>query len=127
MSSRNQRYENSRARRPRAVIVIKYYHPLSRISGIIGLLTPLTKYLARRYDVHVVTYRQTPPLEKVVHREGYTIHRVSPSFPVAAAIKVRALAPSIVLLVSGIHSYPLDQSSAQPSDDTVRSDQEATH
>jgi glycosyltransferase involved in cell wall biosynthesis len=89
------------------VIVVKYYHPLDRLSGIIGYLTPLAKYLARHYDLHIVTYRQRQPLETPFRRDGYTVHRVFPFFPSAAAIKVRELAPSIVLVVSGMHSYSL--------------------
>lgn len=87
----------------RVAVVVKYYLPMARISGIVSYLSLVVDELGRTADVHVVT--ACPPDadrgELVVG--GATVHRVRGPFPLTAARAVRGLAPDALLVVSGIY------------------------
>ncbi len=87
----------------RVVLVVKYFPPLPRVSGIIGFLGVLSDALGHHVDLHVVTHRPRGDSRKVVERPTSTVHRVAGPFPVAAARAVRRLNPAATIVVSGIH------------------------
>lgn len=94
----------------RVAVVVKYYLPMVRISGIVSYLSLVVDELARGADVHVVT--ACPPGEAAGElRVGRaTVHRVAGLFPARAARTVRRFRPDALLLVSGI--YDLRQAAA---------------
>lgn len=87
----------------RLVVVVKYFPPLERVSGIVGFLSVLCRELARHVDVVVVTHRPRGDDRKEVMRDGYRIVRIGGSFPVGAGAWVRSADADAVLFVSGIH------------------------
>ncbi len=91
----------------KVAVVVKYYPPIERVSGIIGLLTVLNRALSRSADVHVVTSRAGTSAPATLSLDGYQIHRVAGPFPVAAAAKVRQLRVDATIFVSGIHETRL--------------------
>lgn len=93
--------------KPRLAVVVKYYHPMKRISGIIGYLEVLFRQLAQTHDLHVVSYRTRGESVPTISKDSYTIHKVGFPFPACAALKLRRLAPRVVIVVSGINNLKL--------------------
>ncbi len=93
--------------KPRLVLIVKYYLPTQRISGVISLVRLLVAGLARRFDVHVVAWRAEPEGPEYVEIEGCAIHRVGAPFPLRAGVKANALRPDAVLVVSGVNDMHL--------------------
>jgi glycosyltransferase involved in cell wall biosynthesis len=89
--------------KPHIAIVVKYYPPLTRISGIVTFISLLARHLAARAEVSVVTYRPTRRDAAELEIDGCAIHRVDAPFPVASGHKVRSLRPDVTLVVSGVH------------------------
>ena len=86
----------------RIAVVVKYYPPLERVSGIIGYLTVLNRHLTGKVELHVVTSRRRGDECRLLEHDGYTVHRVVGCFPVSAGRAVRALQPDAFLFVSGL-------------------------
>lgn len=89
--------------KPRIAIVVKYYPPLTRISGIVTFISLLARHLAARAEVSVVTYRPSRNDTAELEIDGCAIHRVDAPFPVMAGRRVRALRPDVTIVVSGVH------------------------
>ena len=89
--------------KPHIAIVVKYYPPLTRISGIVTFVSLLARHLAARADVSVVTYRPARSDAAELEIDGCAIHRVDAPFPLTAGRKVRSLRPDVTLVVSGVH------------------------
>lgn len=87
----------------RVAVVVKYYLPSPRISGIISYLSLVVEHLARRAEVHVVTSRATRDEPRELEIGGASVHRVDGPFPVRSAREVARLAPDATLVVSGIY------------------------
>lgn len=91
-------------------VVVKYFPPYPRISGVLTFVSLLSEQLARAVDVHVVT-AALPEGERAAEVvEGCTVHRVGWPFPFTAAAALRRIRPDAVLTVSGI--YDLRQGAA---------------
>jgi len=89
--------------KPHVAIVVKYYPPLTRISGIVSFVSLLARHLAARLDVSIVTYRPARADAAELEIDGCAIHRVDAPFPLTAGRKVRTLRPDVTLVVSGVH------------------------
>jgi glycosyltransferase involved in cell wall biosynthesis len=87
----------------RIAVVVKYYPPVERVSGIIGYLTVLNRHLSDAVDLHVVTSRSRGDQRRSLEHDGHTVHRVGGSFPVSAGRAVRRLRPDAFLFVSGVY------------------------
>lgn len=83
----------------RLAVVVKYFPPRERISGIIGYLTTLVRRLAEGHDVHVIASGDGSPIPT----DGYVVHGVGFPFPAMAARRVTALRPNATVVVSGIN------------------------
>ncbi|MEZ5230006.1 MAG: glycosyltransferase family 4 protein [Acidimicrobiales bacterium] len=93
----------------RVGVVVKYYPPLERVSGIIGFLRVLDRALAGRCELHVITSRSWGD-DKFLTLDGHAVHRCAGIFPVAAGHKARSLDLDGIVFVSGIY----DQRKAAP-------------
>ncbi|HET9729014.1 MAG TPA: hypothetical protein VFR41_06305, partial [Acidimicrobiia bacterium] len=88
---------------PRVAVVVKYYPPLPRISGIVTFVSLFARHLAEKADVHVVTMRPSRRETSSLTIDGCTVHRVDAPFPITAGRAVRRLHPDATLVVSGVH------------------------
>lgn len=87
--------------RPRLAYVVKYYHPMPRISGILRFAYELVGELAKDFAVAVFTYRYSPAArEREAHR-GYEIVRLGKPFPFLAGLSAKAFRPDAVVFGSG--------------------------
>ncbi len=87
--------------RPRLAYVVKYYHPMPRISGILRFAYELVGELAKDFTVAVFTYRYSPAArEREAHR-GYEIVRLGKPFPFLAGRAAKAFRPDAVVFGSG--------------------------
>lgn len=87
------------------VVVVKYFPPFPRISGILTFVSLLVSELGRTHDVHVVTAALSEPVPESVER--CTVHRVGWPFPVTSALATRGIAADVVVTVSGIYDLRL--------------------
>lgn len=83
-------------------VVVKYYPPVERVSGIIGFLRGLNRQLAQRCELEVITWRERSDDRVTLHMDGYDVHRVPGPFPVSAGRKATALDLDGIVFVSGI-------------------------
>lgn len=85
----------------RVAQIVKYYPPSQRISGVIGFLTALNRYLGSHLDLTVITSAVdgAPAREST---DSYRVQRVPWPFPVSAAVALSRLDPVITLYVSSI-------------------------
>jgi len=86
---------------PRLAYVVKYYHPMPRISGIITFTRDLMAELARHWEIRVITSRygpQAPPRESC---DGYEIVRLEGPFPSRAGREVRRAGVDLIVFGSG--------------------------
>ncbi len=90
-------------------VVVKYYPPLERVSGIIGFLRVLNRALADRCELHVITSRPWGE-ESLLTLDGHSVHRCAGVFPIAAGRKAQQLDLDGLIFVSGIY----DQRKAPP-------------
>ncbi len=82
-------------------VVVKYYPPLERVSGIIGLLRVLHRALGEKCELHVITSRPWRA-ERDLVVDGHQVHRCAGVFPIAAGRKAQELDLDGVVFVSGI-------------------------
>lgn len=91
----------------RVVVVVKYFPPYPRISGVLTFIALLVEQLGRRGEVHVVTAAMPDDVSRPETIEHCTVHRVGWPFPLTAARQLRRLGRGPTLCVSGI--YDLEQ------------------
>lgn len=89
--------------KPSLALVVKYFPPMRRISGIIGYIATLSRYLDDHFAVQVVSFGGPLASRSVEWTEHGRIIRVGSPFPVRAGLTVRSLDPDVVLVVSGLH------------------------
>lgn len=88
----------------RVAIVVKYFPPYPRISGIVGYLSVLARRLAASgIDVHVVTAAEHAGDVAIIQWDGCVVHRVSGAFPIRAGREVRRIRPDATIVVNGIY------------------------
>lgn len=97
-------------RRTKVAVVVKYYPPSERISGIIGFLSALLERAAQTLDIVVVAMKDESLPPDLNSESSVSQTRVTAPFPVRAALEVRRLNPDCVVVVSGI--YELDKAAA---------------
>lgn len=93
--------------KPVLALVVKYYHPSRRISGILNFLDALAGPLAARFDLHVISSRRSSEEAPTSSFRGYTLHKVGWPFPLMAGRKASGLRANVVLVVSGIYDLQL--------------------
>lgn len=92
--------------KPRLAVVVKYFPPYPRISGILTFVSLLASEMGRAHDVHVVTAalpKDTAPDETGETVPRVEVHRVGWPFPFTSAVALRRLRPDVILTVSGIY------------------------
>src|SRR5690349_379040 len=89
--------------KPSIAIVVKYYPPLARISGIVTFISLFARHLARRADVTVVTSRSSRREAEELEIDGCAVHRVDAPFSLSAGRRVRSLRSDATIVVSGVH------------------------
>jgi len=90
-----------RSAKPRLAYVVKYYHPMPRISGIVRFAYDLVEALAKDFSVCVFTYRYSPEAKAREEHRGYEIVRLGKPFPFIAGKAVKAFRPDAVIFGSG--------------------------
>lgn len=111
--------------RSRIAVVVKYFPPYPRISGVLTYLALLAAEMGETHDVHVVTSslpEDAPAQESV---QTCTVHRVGWPFPLTSAREVRRIRPEVTLTVSGI--YDLRQAIAYFLPGLVANPRRSTH
>ncbi len=89
---------------PRVAIVVKYFPPYPRISGIVGYLSVLARRLAASgIDVHVVTAAEHAGDAAIIRWDGCVVHRVTGPFPLRAGRELRRIRPDATIVVNGIY------------------------
>lgn len=83
-------------------LLVKYFPPSRRISGVIGFLAPLARHLGKILDLQIFTSR-IPGAPEREATDTYTIHRVGWPFPISAGRAVKSLGPDVVLTVSSMY------------------------
>lgn len=88
-------------------IVVKYFPPYPRISGVLTYVSILAEELGRHHDVHIVTCSMPQGTSLEETSETCTVHRVVRPFVLTAASALRRLRPDVVVTVSGIYDLRL--------------------
>ncbi|MFA6391507.1 MAG: glycosyltransferase family 4 protein [Patescibacteria group bacterium] len=88
--------------RKKVAIIIKYFYPIKRPSGISSFVYQLAKNLANEVDLTVVSYNKEEDDRTSYNHDGYQIIKVSGLFPVQSARKINKLNPDTVIIFSGI-------------------------
>ena len=88
-------------KRPKVVILVKYFMPLKIVSGNIGFYKQLLPKLAGIFDLHVITYNKSDSLS-LEKRDGYVIHRVRSPFLLNGTLLARKLKPDLIIFGTGI-------------------------
>ena len=81
--------------------VVKYYHPMPRISGILTFVQDLAAALSPGFDLRIFTYRYSPEVPPRESYRGHGIVRLGRPFPFRAGRAVGAWRPDAVIFGSG--------------------------
>lgn len=84
------------------VFIVKYFYPIKRPSGISAFLYDLATEVAKKHEVHVVSFdyhRQ----RKTSDHNGFKIHKVKKPFGFNAARATNKLHPDKVIVFSGVY------------------------
>jgi len=86
----------------KVVIIIKYFFPIKRPSGISSFVHELANALASDVDLTVVSYKKEKDNRNQDRSNGYDILKIKKPFPITAPKLVNKLNPDIVIIFSGI-------------------------
>jgi len=88
--------------RIKVAIVIKYFFPIKRPSGISSFVYELANALAQDVDLTVVSYKKEKDTKDKDRYNGYDIIKVKKPFTITAPNLVNKLNPDAVVIFSGI-------------------------
>ena len=89
--------------RKRVAIVVKYFFPIKRPSGISNFLFELADKLSNKVDLSIVSYKYQKDDIDIYDYQNYKIYKVKKPYPINAALLAKKIKPDIVLIFSGIH------------------------
>ncbi|MFZ2970795.1 MAG: glycosyltransferase family 4 protein [Minisyncoccia bacterium] len=84
------------------VLIVKYYYPLKRPSGILRFVMNLSEKLGRISNLTIITCKFDKKHESSERFKGYGIIRVNSPFYISSAIEAAKLKPDLVIFGTGI-------------------------
>jgi len=81
--------------------VVKYYHPMPRISGILRFTYDLIGLLSQDFQIRLITYRYSPEVAAREEHRAYEIIRTGAPFPIRAGRIAKGWRPDVVIFGSG--------------------------
>ncbi len=91
----------SPAGKPKLALVVKYYRPMPRLSGILRFAIDLVEALAEEYQVRVFTYRYSSRVPGEENLENHAVTRLIAPFPLRAGRAIRKWDPDLTVFGSG--------------------------
>lgn len=91
----------------RLAVIVKYFPPGDRISGLTSFIDLLLTKLAKKWEIHLICQSEEKQVNEWAKNTGIKSHALSHSFWLAAPWVVRKIQPDIVLVVSGVHKVGL--------------------
>jgi glycosyltransferase involved in cell wall biosynthesis len=89
--------------RKKVVIIVKYFYPIKRPSGISSFVYELARKMAKEVDLTVVSYKKEEDNESKYSHDGYEIIKIKKSFPIQSSRVVNKINPDSVIVFSGIY------------------------
>lgn len=89
--------------RKKVAILVKYFYPVKRPSGISSFVYELAKTMAREVDLTVISYKREDDNKSEYSHDGYKIFKVKKPFPIKSAKLVNKIGPDSVIVFSGIY------------------------
>lgn len=89
--------------RKKVAIIVKYFYPLKRPSGISSFVYQLAKTMARDVDLTVISYNKKEDSENKYDHDGYRIVKVRKPFPIQSSKAVNKINPDSIIVFSGIY------------------------
>lgn len=93
--------------KPKVVLVVKYFAPMKRPSGILNFVLNLSDALGKLVDLTVVAWKFGEEVPEKERKENYTIIRVAKPFLLKSALATRKLKPDVVIYGTGIYKIIL--------------------
>ncbi|MCK5491125.1 MAG: glycosyltransferase family 4 protein [Candidatus Pacebacteria bacterium] len=84
------------------VLIVKYYYPLKRPSGILRFVMNLSEKLGQKTNLTIITCRFEKKHKKIECYKNYKIIRVASPFYISSAIKAARLKPDLIIFGTGI-------------------------
>lgn len=87
----------------KVVIIVKYFYPIKRPSGISSFVYELARELAKQVDLSVISIWQEENASQEYQHDGYAIYKVKKPFFITAPYFAKKLKPDVVIIFSGIY------------------------
>lgn len=87
----------------KVVLVVKYFAPMKRPSGILNFAINLAKGLSELVDLTVITWRYDDNVPEEETRDGSRVIRISKPYLIKSALRTRSLRPNIIIFGTGIY------------------------
>jgi glycosyltransferase involved in cell wall biosynthesis len=89
------------AGKPKLALVVKYYRPMPRLSGILRFVIDLVESLEDGYEIRVFTYRYSREIPAFEQCRNHRIARFAAPFPFRAGRAVGRWQPDLIVFGSG--------------------------
>ncbi len=89
--------------RKKVVIIVKYFYPVKRPSGISSFVYELANILAQAVDLSVISYKKEADNKNEYFHNNYKIYKTNSPFPTEASKIANAIGPETIIIFSGIY------------------------
>lgn len=89
--------------RNKVAIIVKYFYPIKRPSGISSFVYELANIMAQSVDLSVISYRNEADNNSEYFHNNYKIYKVNRPFPTAASKIANKIEADTIILFSGIY------------------------
>jgi glycosyltransferase involved in cell wall biosynthesis len=86
----------------KVTLVVKYFVPMKRHSGILNFILNLSESLGKLVDLTIITWRYEDTFQKEEQKDGYRIIRVKNPFLLTSALAARKSKPAVIIFGTGI-------------------------
>lgn len=87
---------------PKIILIVKYYYPLKRPSGILRFVMNLSEKLSQKTNLTIITCKFDKKHKDSEDYKNYKIIRTNPPFYISSAIKAAELKPNLIIFGTGI-------------------------